>query len=71
MQKSLTFSPLSRVHEFLLHGLWLQLLKGISTPAILPSPLDGSQLYSGSCLISNFQNNKLEAVISVPREQLG
>lgn len=34
MQKSLMFSPLSQVHEFLLHGLWLQLLKGISTPAI-------------------------------------
>lgn len=71
MRKSLTFSPLSRVHEFWLHGLWLQLLKGVSTPAILPSPLDGSQLYSGSCLISNFQNNKLEAVISVPGEQPG
>lgn len=34
MQKSLVFSALSQVHEFLLHGLWVQLLKGISIPAI-------------------------------------
>lgn len=33
MQKSLKFSPLSRVHEFLLHELWL--LKGIPSPVIL------------------------------------
>lgn len=39
MQKSLMFSPLSQVHEFLLCELWL--LKGIPTPVILLPRLVG------------------------------
>lgn len=35
LQKSL-ISPLSQVHEFLLHGRWL--LKGIPIPVILEIP---------------------------------